>query len=197
MIHKDHAQLHGQKDEGLTDSSPRKMCKQRSTEKAAGHRHPAGNANQATETPATCARTAGARRTGTGTRKGVGLPHGRRAGSRQPVENAGPQCVRSPQCETEGPRDPESPPQVPTERTGNPPTGWCVSVQSPLKADRPKRTWFNRTGSTAAQHPLRHQGQRSPDMLPHRRSLDALCRVEEAGLIGHTPRIAPHVKCPE
>jgi len=119
-------------------------------------------------------------------REGVEPPHGRPVGS---VENAGPQRARVPQRETEVPRDPESPRQVPS-------TGLCVSVRSPLKVERPRCTRFNRTGPTRST--ARHSGtERHRAPTCYRRSLDALRHVEEAGLTGHTPQDALHVKCPE
>lgn len=161
------------------------MCK-RSTEKAAGHRHPPESTKPSHRDPSHVRQDGWARAHRDRHPQGAwGLPtaRGQGAGSLWRTLDL---SASAPAMWNKGPRDPESPPQVPTERTGNPPTGWCVSVRAPetepTQAYVVRQDRVHRSTAPTLQAP-RATG---PDMLPHRRSLDALCRVEEAGLIGHT-----------
>lgn len=77
-----------------------------------------GNTNQNHRD--TTSHAAGARQAGAGARRGMEPPPRLGVGSAQRVENAGPQRVRFPKCETEAPRGPKSPPQVPARENWKP-----------------------------------------------------------------------------
>ena len=143
---------------------------EKSTQKHAGRRHPPSKHKPEPQRHhVACTRTAGTRHAGAGVRWGTEPPPWLGVGSAQRVENAGPQRVRFLKCETEAPRGPESPPQVPTRENWKPIHRLVHERPQPPESRVTQACGSVYTGEQNGAHPH----HRTP-LRPEERSADAL-----------------------
>lgn len=142
---------------------------EKSMQKGAGRHHPPGRHKPEPETPRRMHQDGWNQ-----TRRGRCPPgHGASpmagVGSGQRVENAGPQHVRFPKCETEAPRGPESPPLVPAREHWKP-IHWLVCERPQPPESRATRACSSvYTGGQNGAHPH----HRAP-LRPEERCADVL-----------------------